>query len=66
MNYYTSSPYKFTPFEKRLLEDHASMVEKLILEESAEHIEIQVLSEIEELLSETDTSLQSFLHKSLD
>ena len=66
VNYYTSSPYKFTPFEKRLLEDHASMVEKLILEESAEHIEIQVLSEIEELLSETDTSLQSFLHKSLD
>ncbi|MEE9258731.1 MAG: sigma 54-interacting transcriptional regulator [Nitrospinaceae bacterium] len=66
VNYYTNKPYKFSRFEKRLLEDHASMVEKLILQESPEHIEIQVLSEIEELLSDTDNSLQTFLHKSLD
>lgn len=66
VNYYTSEPYKFSQFEKRLLEDHASMIETLILEESPEHIEIQVLSEIEELLSDKDNSLQTFLHKSLD
>ncbi len=66
IHYYTSAPYHFTAFEKRLLKEHASMVEKLILEESPERIEIEVLGEIEELLSSDDTSLQSFLHKILD
>lgn len=66
VNYYTSKPYQFTDFEKMLLRDHASMVDKLILEKSPERIEIQVLGEIEELLSSEDTSLQSFLHKILD
>lgn len=66
VNYYTSFPYEFTESEKRLLQEHASMVEKLIMEDSLAHVEIQVLSEIEELLSDQDSSLQSFLHKILD
>ncbi|PIQ97337.1 MAG: GAF sensor protein [Nitrospinae bacterium CG11_big_fil_rev_8_21_14_0_20_56_8] len=66
VNYYTNQPYRFSKFEKHLLEDHAAMIEKLILEESPEHIEIQVLSEIEGLLSEKDDSLQDFLHRILD
>ncbi|CAI2718430.1 sigma 54-interacting transcriptional regulator [Nitrospina watsonii] len=61
INYYTGEPYEFTPFEKTLLQEHASMVETIILEESPTHIEIQVLSEIEELLSDTNTSLPRFL-----
>lgn len=66
VNYYTSIPHEFTDSEKRLLLEYASMVEKLILEDSLAHVEIQVLSEIEELLSDQDNSLQSFLHKILD
>lgn len=66
VNYYTNTPHRFNPFEKRLLEEHASMVEKLILEEGQARVEIQVLSEIEELLSDRDDSLQSFLNKILD
>ena len=65
VNYYTSEPYEFTAFEKALLQQHASMVENLILEESHAHIEIQVLSEIEELLSDQNSSLQSFLQNIL-
>ncbi|QPJ63525.1 MAG: GAF domain-containing protein [Candidatus Nitronauta litoralis] len=61
VNYYTSEPYRFTRFETQLLQEHASMVEKLILEQNPTHIEIQVLSEIEELLSEKKTSLPEFL-----
>jgi transcriptional regulator with GAF, ATPase, and Fis domain len=66
VNYYTSESYKFTKFDERLLQEHASMVEKLILEENPTHIEIEVLSEIEELLSAQNDSLASFLHKILD
>ena len=65
INYYTNTPHKFTDFEKRLLENHASMVEKLILEENPEHIEIEVLGEIEELLSDTSDALQPFLQNIL-
>jgi transcriptional regulator with GAF, ATPase, and Fis domain len=65
VNYYTSEPYEFTAFEKALLQQHASMVENLILEESHAHIEIQVLSEIEGLLSDQNSSLQSFLQSIL-
>lgn len=64
-NYYTNTPHQFTVFEKRLLENHASMVEKLILEENPEHIEIEVLGEIEELLSDTSDTLQPFLQNIL-
>ena len=65
VNYYTNTLHKFTSFEKPLLENHADMVEKLILEENPEHVEIEVLSEIEELLSDTDDNLTSFLDKIL-
>ena len=65
VNYYTRNLHRFTNFEKRLLENHASMVEKLILEENPEHIEIEVLSEIEELLSDTTDTLQPFLQNIL-
>ena len=65
VNYYTSEPYKFTRFEERLLQEHASMVEGLILEQNPTHIEIQVLSEIEELLSDGETSLPGFLNNIL-
>lgn len=65
INYYTSEPYEFTDFEKGLLQEHASMIEELILEASPIHIEIQVLSEIEELLSNSNNSLQTFLHNIL-
>jgi transcriptional regulator with GAF, ATPase, and Fis domain len=65
VNYYTNNLHKFTSFEKPLLENHAGMVEKLILEENPEHVEIEVLSEIEELLSDTDDNLTSFLDKIL-
>jgi transcriptional regulator with GAF, ATPase, and Fis domain len=64
-NYYTNKPHQFTAFEQRLLENHASMVEKLILEENPEHIEIEVLGEIEELLSDTSDTLQPFLQNIL-
>lgn len=66
VNYYTNAPYKFNRFEKRLLEEHASMVENLIQDEGREHVEIEVLSECEELVSEHDESLQTFLLKILD
>ncbi|MBC8283814.1 MAG: sigma 54-interacting transcriptional regulator [Nitrospinae bacterium] len=65
VNYYTNTPHQFTGFEERLLENHASMVEKLILEENPEHIEIEVLGEIEELLSDTSDTLQPFLQNIL-
>ncbi|MBT3366587.1 MAG: sigma-54-dependent Fis family transcriptional regulator [Nitrospina sp.] len=65
VNYYTNTSHKFTNFEKPLLENHADMVEKLILEENPEHVEIEVLSEIEELLSDADDNMGSFLDKIL-
>ncbi|KMP12584.1 GAF sensor protein [Candidatus Nitromaritima sp. SCGC AAA799-C22] len=66
VNYYTSEPHRFSPFERRLLEEHAAMVESRIAGDNSEHIEIQVLGEIEELLSDKDDSLPVFLHKILD
>ncbi|MCH8156360.1 MAG: sigma 54-interacting transcriptional regulator [Nitrospinae bacterium] len=66
VNYYSSEAHRFSAFEKRLLEEHAAMVENRIAGDSSEHIEIQVLGEIEELLSEKDDSLPAFLHKILD
>ncbi len=66
VNYYTDAPHQFNAFEKRQLEEHASMLEKLIMDEGLARIEIEVLSEIEQLLSDEDTSLQSFLTKIID
>lgn len=66
INYYTSEAHRFSSFEKRMLEEHATMVEKRIESDSSEHIEIEVLGEIEELLSDKDDSLANFLHKILN
>jgi transcriptional regulator with GAF, ATPase, and Fis domain len=66
VNYYTNETHNFSPIEIRLLEEHASMLEKSISGDSSEHIEIEVLGEIEELLSNEDESLPVFLHKILD
>lgn len=66
INYYTNKPHEFTEFEKHLLSDHASMIEQMIVEKTPERVEIQILSEIEELLSDDSESLQVFLHKILD
>jgi len=66
VNYYTNTPHEFTEFEKRLLSDHASMIEQMIVEKTPERVEIQILSEIEELLSDDRDTLQDFLHKILD
>jgi transcriptional regulator with GAF, ATPase, and Fis domain len=66
VNYYTGDLHQFNSFEKRQLEEHASMLEKLILDEGLARIEIEVLSEIEQLLSDQDNSLQSFLTKIID
>lgn len=65
VNYYTNQPYEFSEFEKNLLESHADRVEKILDEVGSEHIEIRVLSEINELLSEKNVDLQSFLMKVL-
>ncbi|MDH7500477.1 MAG: GAF domain-containing protein, partial [candidate division NC10 bacterium] len=64
-NYYTCEPYEFSSFEKKLLESHAEMVEKAIQEVGREHMEIRVLSEINELLTEKEEDLPSFLGKIL-
>ena len=66
VNYYTDKVYRFSAVEKRLLEEHANMVENIILEENPARMEIQILSEIEELLSDSNTSLTQFLGKILD
>ena len=66
VNYYTNEIHQFSPFEVRLLEEHAAMVEKSIAGDSSERIEIEVLGEIEELLSNKHESLPVFLHKILD
>tara|TARA_B100000686_G_scaffold353975_1_gene461936 strand:- start:6308 stop:9133 length:2826 start_codon:yes stop_codon:yes gene_type:complete len=66
VNYYTDEVYRFSAMEKRLLEEHANMVENIILEENPARMEIQVLNEIEELLSDTKSSLTDFLGKILD
>lgn len=65
VNYYTCEPYEFSPFEKKLLENHAEMAERAIQEIGREHIEIRVLSEINELLTEKEKDLPSFLGKVL-
>ena len=52
VNYYTNEVHYFSDFERRLLEEHAAMVEKRIAGDISEHIEIEVLGEIEELLSD--------------
>ncbi len=66
VNYYTNKIHQFSPIEIRLLEEHATMVEKSISGDSSEHIEIEILGEIEGLLASKQESLPMFLHKILN
>jgi len=65
VNYFTSEPYRFSDFERGLLEAHAEMAERVIQEIGDEHMEIQVLSEINDLLQEHFADVQSFLNRVL-
>ncbi|MCD6527449.1 MAG: GPMC system transcriptional regulator [Desulfuromonas sp.] len=65
VNYYTNKGYNFTEFERRLLEAHAEMAERVIQEIGGEHMEIQVLAEINDLLQERFEGLQPFLNRVL-
>jgi len=66
VNFYTNKIHQFSPIEIRLLEEHATMVEKSISGDSSEHIEIEILGEIEGLLASKQESLPIFLHKILN
>ena len=65
VNYFTQEPYRFSDFERGLLEAHAEMAERVIQEIGDEHMEIQVLSEINDLLQEHFADVQSFLNRVL-
>ncbi|WP_298036167.1 GPMC system transcriptional regulator [uncultured Desulfuromonas sp.] len=65
VNYYTRGAYRFSDFEKGLLEAHAEMAERVIQEIGGEHVEIQVLAEISDLLQEKFEGLQPFLGRIL-
>ncbi len=65
VNYFTSEPYRFSAFERGLLEAHAEMAERVIQEIGDEHMEIQVLSEINDLLQEGFEGIQTFLNRVL-
>jgi len=65
VNYFTREPYRFSDFERGLLEAHAEMAERVIQEIGDEHMEIQVLSEINDLLQERFEGTQSFLNRVL-
>ncbi len=65
VNYYTQQSYRFSDFEKGLLEAHAEMAQRVIQEIGGEHMEIQVLSEINDLLQEKFEGVQPFLTRVL-
>ena len=65
VNYYTREAYRFSDFEKGLLDAHAEMAQRVIQEIGDEHMEIQVLSEINDLLQEKFEGLQPFLYRIL-
>lgn len=65
VNYYTKEHYRFSPFERGLLEAHAEMAQRVVQEIGDEHLEVQVLSEIGDLLQQSSGSLQPFLHRVL-
>ncbi len=65
VNYYTKENYRFTPFERGLLESHAEMAQRVLQEIGDEHLEVQVLSEIGDLLQQSSDGLQPFLHRVL-
>ena len=65
VNYYTRTAYRFSDFEKGLLEAHAEMAQRVIQEIGDEHMEIQVLAEINDLLREKFEATQPFLSRVL-
>ncbi len=65
VNYYSREAYRFSDFEKGLLDAHAEMAQRVIQEIGDEHMEIQVLSEINDLLQEKFEGLQPFLNRIL-
>ena len=65
VHYYTTEAYRFSDFEKGLLDAHAEMAQRVIQEIGNEHMEIQVLSEISDLLQEQFEGLQPFLTRIL-
>ncbi len=65
VNYFTQEHYRFSDFERGLLEAHAEMAQRVIQEIGDEHMEIQVLSEINDLLQERFEGIQPFLNRVL-
>jgi transcriptional regulator with GAF, ATPase, and Fis domain len=65
VNYFTREPYRFSDFERGLLEAHAEMAARVIQEIGDEHMEIQVLSEINDLLQEHFEGIHPFLNRVL-
>ena len=65
VNYYTKERHQFSSFERDLLEAHAEMAQRAVQEIGDEHLEVQVLSEIRDLLQQSNDSLQPFLHRVL-
>ncbi|MCF6267413.1 MAG: GPMC system transcriptional regulator [Desulfuromusa sp.] len=65
VNYYTKEHYQFSPFERDLLDAHAEMAQRVVQEIGDEHLEVQVLSEIRDLLQQSNDSLKAFLQRVL-
>ncbi len=65
VNYYTKKRHQFSPFERDLLDAHAEMAQRVVQEIGDEHLEVQVLSEIRDLLQQSDDHLKPFLHQVL-
>ena len=65
VNYYTKERHQFSPFERDLLDAHAEMAQRVVQEIGDEHLEVQVLSEIRDLLQQSNDRLKPFLHRVL-
>ena len=65
VNYYTKKRHQFSAFERDLLDAHAEMAQRVVQEIGDEHLEVQVLSEIRDLLQQSNDSLKPFLHRVL-
>ncbi len=65
VNYYTKKRHRFSSFERDLLDAHAEMAQRVVQEIGDEHLEVQVLSEIRDLLQQSNDRLKPFLHRVL-
>jgi len=65
VNYYTKERHQFSSFERDLLDAHAEMAQRVVQEIGDEHLEVQVLSEIRDLLQQSNDRLKPFLHRVL-